>query len=171
MKKIIILLVLYSINSFSQKQYVSIVADIRNGTIGSDATIDTPALDLILLAGVTDKNGITIEIGYENFKAIEFSKMYFGLGYTFINWSEKLECAVTVEPTYINRDWGGEIKNVTYFTIGASARTTYNITNNFGISLLGNLLIREDNAHRYNISPPKVFSVYLGLTYTFKKNN
>jgi hypothetical protein len=170
MKNTLILFVLLSMNLYSQKQYVSIVADIRNGTIGSDATIKTPALDLIILGGVSDKHGITIEVGYENFKAIEFSKMYFGLGYTFIHWSKKLECVVTIEPTYITRDWKGERGKMTYSTLGSSIRGIYNINDSFGVSLLGNVLIRQDNAYRYNISPPKVFSVYLGLTYTFKRS-
>jgi hypothetical protein len=168
-KTILILALMFCSLTYCQKQYVSVLADLRNGTVGSEATIETPSLDIIILGGATDKNGVTVEIGYENFKAIEFSKMYFGVGYTFIHWSKKLECAVTIEPTYITRDWEGEIGKITYLSIGSSARATYNINESFGISLLGNVLLRTDNEDRYEISTPKVFSIYLGITYTFNQ--
>jgi len=168
-KTILILALMFCSLMYCQKQYVSVLADVRNGTVGSDSTINTPALDLMILGGVTDKNGITIEIGYENFKEIEFQKMFFGIGYTFIHWSKKLECAVTVEPTYITRDWGVDKGKITYLSIGASTRGTYNFNDNFGVSLLGNVLLRTDNAHRYDIHPPKIFSIYLGITYTFNQ--
>ena len=157
-------------SSYSQTQYVNISADVRNGITGSNPTNNNPKLDVIILGGVTDKNGITLEFGYENFKAIEFSKLYFGLGYTVISKNEKIEASLTAEPTYITRDWGEEHGKITYKSIGASSKIQYNIDESFGVSLLGNMLLRTDNSDRYNISTPKVFSVYLGVTYTFSRH-
>ncbi len=74
------------------------------------------------------------------------------------------------EPTYIDRNWGEKYGRITYKSLGASVRITYNISENLGVSLLENVLLRTDNAHRYDISPPKVFSTYLGITYTFKRD-
>lgn len=170
MKKLILIFVLLSSLTYSQKQYINISADVRNGIAGSNATTNKPALDILILGGVTDKRGITVEIGYERFKAIGFSKTFIGLGYTFINLNKTLECTTTIEPTYIDRNWGGEYGRITYKSLGASIRLTYNISENLGVSLLENVLLRTDNAHRYDISPPKVFSTYLGITYTFKSN-
>jgi hypothetical protein len=169
MKKLFTMLVFLPIMSFSQVQYVSVLADVKNGIVGSDPTSNKPALDIIILAGATDKNGIAVEIGYENFQAIKFSKMYFGVGYTLIHWSKKLECVLSVEPTYITRDWG-EYGKVTYTTIGASSRATYKLSDNLGVSALGNVLLREDNADRYSISTPKVYSFYIGIVYYFLNN-
>lgn len=164
MKKLIVLVILLPLLIHSQKQYLNISADIRNGAIGSKPTNNNSALDLIILGGVTNKDGITIEAGYEKFKVIGFSKMFIGIGYTLITPDKALECVITVEPTYIDRDWGS------YTSVGASARITYNISETLGISLLENVLLRTDNADRYNTSPPKIFSTYLGITYTFKRN-
>lgn len=166
---LLIALIATTSNFYSQKQYLNVSVDIRNAIIGSNPSNNKPSLDIIILGGVTDKNGITLEAGYENFKAIKFSKIYFGIGYTFVHWSKKLECAVTLEPTYITRDWGDDYGKVTYKSIGASSRVTYNVNDNFGVSLLGNVLLRTDNEDRYGISTPKVFSAYLGITYSFNQ--
>ncbi len=168
MKKLLLILLLFTATIYSQTQYVGVFGDIRNGIVGSDATNNSPKLDILILGGVTDKNGITVEAGYEYFKAIEFQRYYFGLGYTFEP-SDKLKLALTIEPGVITRDWKSDlyVGKQSYNNIGCGSRLTYNISDSFDISLLGDVQLRTDNGERYHQSTPKIYSLYLGLIYNF----
>ena len=84
MKKTILILML-SFTCFAQKEgyvYFSGAVDIKNAIVGSNPTKNKPELDLIYQFGMVGNN-IEVNIGYENFKVINFDKYSIAVGYHF----------------------------------------------------------------------------------------
>lgn len=171
MKKLIIILILLisPLISYSQDVYAIASIDVRNAVVGSAPTLNKPAADILITLGARGNKGFTVEVGYEHFQEIEFQKMFFAMGYTFISDSKKLELAITLDPTYITRDWKSEnyVGKQNYRALGQSTRLTYNFNETYGISAIGNALRRTDLAERYHHKTEIVYSLYVGVTYTF----
>jgi hypothetical protein len=179
MKKLLLLFV--TTIAFSQPKhqehyyYISAAIDIRNATMGSAATNYKPELDLLFQAGIVSQN-IEINIGYETFSAISFSKYSFGAGYHFPLYAYpfgheiKTVLVPSLEPTIINR-WGTEWEcSSSHLTIGANLGFRWQFTDRIAGELLCNALPRVDLKARYpeaNPNLPIVYSNYLKLIYKF----
>jgi len=142
--------------------YLSLSADIRNGTIGSAPTNNKPELDLLLRAGAISYAGaiknVKVGIVYERFKAIDFNKYAFEIGYVFRG--DILELQTTIEAGWIER------YKLNTWCIGANADVIYWINDNVGISVTCNLLSRTDLNEMYGGNNWK-FSNYAGIYYKF----
>lgn len=176
MRKIVTLLTLFLMSNigFSQIQYAGASVDARNATVGSTPTNDNPELDFVVFGGVTNKRGFTVEIGYENFKAIDFSRQYLALGKTFISGNERWQTSLTGDINLITRDWRHPdwTGKQHYAAPSITSRTSFNIDGHHGIHATLHGMARTDNQERYHRDrPPVVWSFYVGYTYTFQRYN
>jgi hypothetical protein len=176
-----ILLLFVTTFAFSQPKhqehyyYFSAAFDIRNATAGSQATKYNPELDALLQAGIVSQN-IEINIGYETFPAICFSKYTIGAGYHFplyaypFGYEIKTVFVPSLEATLINR-WGTEWQcRSSHYTIGANLGFRWSFSDTFSGEFLCNALPRVDLAARYptiNPTVPIVISNYLKIIYKF----
>src|SRR5690242_9798029 len=82
-RKIILPMLFLGSAMFAQKQsYLSVSGgvDCRNAVLGSPPTGNKPALDFITQFDIVGAN-VHLNFGYEQFKAIDYSRIYAGLGY------------------------------------------------------------------------------------------
>lgn len=168
--------------SNAQNIYFSVGADVRNGISGSNATGNKSKLDLMLKFGMIGNEGIEAIVGYEKFKALDFEKYFFGIGYQ-IPISENTMVVPNIEPTLINRsgDWGGGLStdhnNSGHLSIGFSAPVRYSLNDNISIEWQPNLLFRTDVKAKYGnenwdglsiAKTPVTFSNYISIIYKFQ---
>lgn len=175
-------LLLLSVIAFAQPRkpqehyyYFSAAIDVRNATVGSAPTNNKPQLDALYQLGIVSQN-IEVNIGYENFNAISFSKYSVGVGYHFPLYSYpfgheiKTVLVPSIEPTIINR-WGNEWEcNSSHLSIGANIGFRWHITDYFAGELLYNALPRIDLKARYpklHQDIPIVNSIYAKIIYKF----
>jgi len=157
--------------------YFSSAIDIRNATIGSEATTQKPALDLLFQFGMVSQN-IEVNLGYEQFKAICFDKMTFGVGYHFPLYGRigntviKTVLIPSIEPTIIGR-WGEEWQcRSSHLSIGGNLALRWHFSDKIGLELLSNFLPRTDLSSRYpevNPTAPIIISNYLKFIYKIQR--
>lgn len=179
MKKLLILL-LFTTALYSQNIYISAGIDVRNTTVGSDATRNKPALDYIVRFGMVGSvpKYITVleaQVGYERFERLDYSRFFFGLGvqlYPFKN----ITVIPTIEPSLIDRwdNWGGglgEIKqNSSHFTVGVSLAVRYEVSYHISLEAQSCLLPRTDVYTMYKSlhnNVPIVVNNSLSVLYRF----
>ena len=179
MKKLLILL-LFTTASYSQNVYVSAGIDVRNAIVGSSPTQNKPALDYIVRFGMVGSvpNHITtieVQIGYERFEAIDFSRFFFGLGvqlYPFKN----ITVIPTIEPSLIDRwnNWGGglgeEKLKSSHLTVGVSLAVRYEVSYHISLEAQSCLLPRTDVYTMYRSmhnNVPIVVNNSLSVLYRF----
>lgn len=176
------LLLLLTTIAFSQPRkpqehyyYFSAALDVRNATFGSAPTNYNPEIDALYQMGIVSQN-IEVNIGYENFNAISFSKYSVGVGYHFQLYAYpfgheiKTVLVPSLEPTIINR-WGTEWEcSSSHLSIGANIGLRWHFTDYLGVELLYNALPRVDLKARYptaNPTIPIVNSIYTKIIYKF----
>lgn len=157
----LLLLLILSLNIYSQNVYISAGFDVRNLVIGSEATRNKSELDYILrfgMIGSIPKHTTVLEaqIGYERFEAIQYDRFFFGVGvhfplYAYIFGEEiKTTLIPTIEPSLIGRwgNWGGGLgeyqQNSSHLTIGVSLALRYEISRKFSIEAQSGVLPRID---------------------------
>lgn len=153
--------------------YFSGAFDIKNATIGSEATQEKPALDLLFQFGMVGQN-VEVNIGYETFKSICFEKYTIGVGYHFPlygrigNKTIKTVFIPSIEPTLIGR-WGDEWQTTSsHLSIGGNLALRWHLSDKTALELLSNFLPRTDLHTRYpeiHSSVPIINSYYLKFIY------
>lgn len=170
-----------AINSFSQttekESYLSFSAgfDFKNAIIGSEATKHKSAGDFLGKFSMVGNN-IEVNVGYEHFKKISFSKYTIGVGYHFPlygrigNTTIKTFLIPSIEPTIINR-WGNEWQTKSsHLSIGANLGLRWHLNEHISSELLLNSLPRVDLHTRYpeiHNNVPVVCSFYVMIIYRF----
>jgi len=179
----IILIFCLSCNSYcqnkDQEHYLGFSAgfDIRNAINGSDATKGKPELDALFQFMIVSQ-GVEINLGYENFNAICFSKYTLGVGYHFPLYGRigntviKTILIPSIEPTIINR-WGTEWETRSaHLSIGGNVALRWNINDDFSVEFLTNFLPRTDLKARYpelHSNVPIITSNYLKIIYKIQR--
>jgi hypothetical protein len=155
-----LLLLLFTTIAFSQgSPYVSVSADLRNGTIGSDPTNNKPKADLLFRAGMVSNKGLKIGALYETFPAIDFQKYGFEIGQQ-IKITNKIIAIPTIEATIIIRE------SLNHLNAGINGELIYMLTKNLGISVIGNYSTSTDLNYYYGGKNYR-FSGYLGFIWRF----
>lgn len=181
---LILLMLLFSTTfSFSQTEKenylsVSLGFDVRNATAGSEATKFKASGDFLGKFSMVGNN-IEVNIGYEHFEKIYFSKYTIGLGYHFPlygrigNTTIKTVLIPSIEPTIINR-WGEEWESrSSHLSIGANLGVKWDLNDRLSTEVLFNYLPRVDLHARYpekHNNIPVVNSIYLMIIYRFHIN-
>jgi hypothetical protein len=155
-----LILLLFTTIAFSQgSPYVSVSADLRNGTIGSDPTNNEPKANLLFRAGMISNKNLKIGVLYEIFEAIDFQKYGFEIGQQ-IDIAKKIKFIPTLEGTIIVRE------SLNFLNAGANGELIYMLTKNLGISAIANYSTRTDLTYYYGGKNYR-FSGYLGLYWRF----
>jgi len=151
--------------------------DIKNAIIGSKATGDKPALDLLCQFAMVSQN-IEVNIGYERFNAICFDKFTFGVGYHFPLYGRignkviKTVLIPSIEPTLIGR-WGDEWEcRSSHLSISGNLALRWHLSDKTALEFLSNFLPRTDLYSRYpeiHSSVPIVPSYYLKIIYKIQR--
>lgn len=180
MKKTILILML-SFTCFAQKEsyiYFSGAVDIKNAIVGSNPTKNKPELDFLYQFGMVGNN-IEVNIGYENFKAINFDKYSIAIGYHFPLYGYIFEKQIktilipSIEPCIINRwgNWAGGLGDRTqasgHLSIALNTSLRWSLTQKMSLELQSSILPRTDLNAMYGGSN-LVFSNYLKLLYRLK---
>jgi hypothetical protein len=162
MKKIILTLLVTSL-TYSQG-FVKIGADVRNGIIGSKPTDDKPAFNGLYKIGFISNDGIRLNISFEHFDEIKFTRWGLEAGYVFE--FKKFKLHTTLELSTIERKlttshyYNGTI----VLTGGCNIEIEYNLTDNFSISMVNQLIYRNDFSI-YNAKEKFVNSVFFMVTF------
>lgn len=147
MKKLL-LLSLFALQVNAQHVYFSAGLDPRNAIIGSEPTNNKPELNYMLEFKMVGNNNVEVGIGFEQFNAIDFNRMYGTIGYRFPFIGNTI-ITPTIEPTLINRydNWGGGITyemKQSFMTIGLGSTLEIPINYKFGIQFYCGALPRPD---------------------------
>lgn len=151
----------------------SMAIDICNATVGSAPTNNKPKLDLLYQFSMVGDN-IEVNIGYENFNAIQFDKYTIGVGYLFPIYAhafgKKIKTVLipSIEPTLIDR-WGANWETTSsHLSIGGNIALRWHLSETIAIEWLMNALPRTDLSTRYptlNPTAPIKISNYLKIVY------
>ncbi|MEM0575670.1 hypothetical protein [Flavobacterium polysaccharolyticum] len=168
MKTLFLLLV--STIAFAQsdkENYLSFsgALDARNLISGSDPTNNESALNYLLQFAMVSKN-FEINVGYERFSMIQYSKNTIGFGYHIPLYARigamniKSTIIPSIEPTLINRwgKWGGGIsteQKSSHLTVGANLAYRIHISDSIAIEYLFNALPRVDLCAMYGSASTK----------------
>jgi hypothetical protein len=166
MKKIILtLLTTCFLTSLTYSQgFVKIGADIRNGIIGSEATNNKPAFNGLYKIGFISNNGIRLNMTYENFNEIKFTRWGLEAGYVFeLN---KFILHTTLELSTIERKLTTShyYNGIIVLTGGCNIEIEYNLTDHFSISMVNQIIYRND-FRIYNTKEKFVNSVFVMVTF------
>jgi len=159
-----LLLILFTSLIFAQEKehYIAVLGglDVKN----------TAVISKFLMVG---KN-VEVNIVYERFNSISFSKFGFGIGYqiplyAYFGMTEiKTVFIPSVEPCLIDR-WGSEWQtSSSHLSIGVNGSFRWFLTEHLGTEILINALPRTDLKARYpeiNSSVPVTVTGYLCLIY------
>ncbi|WP_269684899.1 hypothetical protein [Flavobacterium lacustre] len=188
MKKLILILV--TSLTFAQKGtehyiYFSGAVDVLNLAVGSKPTEYKSGLDYFLQFGMVARN-FEINIGYERFGMVQFSKNTIGLGYHFPLYSHignkdiKVVFIPSIEPTIINRwgTWGDGLsydQASSHLSVAGNLSLRAHLSDSFAVEYLFNALPRVDIYGKYDNNNwsgrtsindvPIVGSNYLKLIY------
>jgi len=192
MKTLILLLV--SAIAFAQsdkENYLSFsgALDARNLISGSDPTNNKSGLNYLLQFSMVSRN-FEINVGYERFSMIQYSKNTIGFGYHIPLYARigamniKSTIIPSIEPTLINRwgNWGGGIsyeQKSSHLSVGANLAYRIHISDSIAVEYLFNALPRVDINTMYGNSNwkdrksmngvPVVGSNYIKLVYKIGK--
>lgn len=190
----IFILLLVSVIAFAQNEkenYLSFsgALDARNLVSGSEPTNNKSGLNYFLQFAMVSRN-FEINVGYERFDMIQFSKNTIGLGYHIPLYARigsmniKSVIIPSIEPTLINRwgNWGGGISDEqksSHLSIGANLAYRIHISDSIAVEYLFNALPRVDINAMYGNSNwkerrsingvPIVGSNYIKLVYKIGK--
>lgn len=187
--KLIVLLLLLSTtvlfaqsNKSEREHYlaVSVGFDLKNATFGSEATKYKASGDFLGKFSMVGNN-IEVNVGYERFNEISFSKYTIGVGYHFPLYGRvgnnviKTVLIPSIEPTIINR-WGEEWESSSsHLSIGLNLGVKWDLTEHLSTEILINSLPRTDLKARYpekhDTTIPIVNSFYAMLIYRFHANS
>lgn len=155
-KLMTIAIALFFSTAGAQDNHLSFSAgfDLKNSTLGSAATNNEPALDLLLQFSMVSRD-VQINIGYEAFPRLDFNKYTIGVGYhthLYGNVFRKTIHTVfipSIEPTLINRhgDWGGGIsynQESSHLSLSLNFALRWNLSDNIAVEYLFNALPRTD---------------------------
>nr|WP_315167142.1 hypothetical protein [uncultured Flavobacterium sp.] len=164
-KLVLILLITLSTKTFAQndkEHYVAFSAavDIKNLLVGSYPTDNKSALDYFLQFSLVSNN-IEVNIGYERFQRVQFSKNTVGIGYHFPLYlnigSKELKFVFipSAEPTIINRwgTWGGGLsyeQASSHLSLGANLALRISLSDKIALEYLFNALPRIDIHGKYD---------------------
>jgi hypothetical protein len=157
MKTLILLLV--SIAAFAQgdkENYISFsgALDAKNLVSGSEPTDNKSGFDYLIQFGMVSRN-FEINVGYERFSMIQFSKSTIGFGYHIplyvrvAGMTIKSTIIPSIEPTLINRwgTWGGGIsfkQKSAHISAGANLAYRIHLSDSIAVEYLFNVLPRVD---------------------------
>lgn len=154
MKKLLPLLLL-TFQLHAQQGYVSAGIDLRNATLGSDATKNESAGNFNFKAMLVGNKGTEVGMGFEMFPRIDYNRMYLSAGQQ-IKITEDIKAVPSLEPSIINRwdDWGGGLgykdNRSCHLSIALNLGLRYDISERFGLQLNYNLLPRTDTGAKYD---------------------
>ena len=149
-KSIQLLALLLSITVYAQQKVsLSVHQDVRLLITGDKIGNDHLTLNLLTRVKLQGKQDV---IGYAvvapSFEIANIEENYkrysVDLGYTFNEWSRKLESSIYVGFGFIDR-WG---KN--YFSFNSNAELSYKLNDNIKVSALAQFTERKDLKYRYN---------------------
>lgn len=157
MKTLFLLLV--SAIAFAQsdkENYLSFsgALDARNLVSGSEPTDNKSGLNYLLQFAMVSRN-FEINVGYERFSMIQFSKNTIGFGYHIPlharigSMNIKTTIIPSIEPTLINRwgNWGGGISSEqksSHLSVGANLAYRIHISDSIAVEYMFNALPRVD---------------------------
>jgi hypothetical protein len=189
-----LILLLASVIAFAQNEkenYLSFsgALDARNLVSGSEPTNNKSGLNYLLQFAMVSRN-FEINVGYERFSMIQFSKNTIGFGYHFplharIG-SKNIKSVIipSIEPTLINRwgNWGEGLsfeQTSSHLSVGANLAYRIHISDSIAVEYLFNALPRVDINAMYGNSNwkerrsingvPLVGSNYIKLVYKIGK--
>lgn len=163
MKKLTLILIFTSAFCYSQA-FLKIGADIKNGIVGSKPTNDKPAFNGVYKIGFISNENIRLNMTFEHFNQIKFTRWGIEAGYVFeLN---KLNIHTTAEISTIERKLTTShyYNGLIVLTGGANLELEYNLTDNFSVSLVNQLIYRND-FRIYNAKEKFVNSVFLSLNF------
>lgn len=158
--------------------HIAVLTDVRQAAVGSDATTNKRALDLIIKSTWTGNEGAVVLFGYEWFGAIDFNRIFVGGGYE-VNLSENLTITPILELNRIERrgNWGGQAppdSGYGGFSYGGTLVVNYYVSDGISLELDANVTRRSDLIWAYGVKDINalVGSVYLGVKIrVFDPNN
>lgn len=170
MKKLILLL-LFTCSMYAQDPYVyfGATADLRNLTIGSDATKSKSQADLLFKFGMTGQ-GFEVAIGYEHFPALDFERYLISVG-KMIQVNDNLTLVPSIEPSLIGRysSWGGglgyEDVESSHLTVGLAMPIRYSFNDSLALEGILDAIIRTDDMAKYGDDFKVTPSFRLGIVY------
>ncbi|MGL5112300.1 MAG: hypothetical protein ACRC6O_06650 [Flavobacterium sp.] len=191
--KILILLLAYacSFGQSDKENYISFsgALDARNLVSGSEPTNNKSGFNYLLQFAMVSRN-FEVNVGYERFSMIQFSKYTIGFGYHIplyarIGNMQLKSCIIpSVEPTLINRwgNWGGGIafdQKSSHLSVGGNLAYRIHISDSLAVEYLFNVLPRVDINAMYGNSNwkerrstsgiPIVGSNYFKLVYKLER--
>ena len=142
MKKIILTLLVTSL-TYSQG-FVKLGADVRNGIIGSEATNNKASFNGMYKIGFISSQNIRLNMTFEHFNQIKFTRWGLEAGYVFE--FKKFNIHTTTEISTIERKLTTShfYNGIILLTGGANIEMEYPLTENFSISLVNQLIYRNE---------------------------
>lgn len=161
----LILIFLSSFLTYSQG-FVKIGADIRNGIIGSEATNNKASYNGMYKIGFISNENIRLNMTFEHFNEIKFTRWGLEAGYVFD--LQKLKLHTTLELSTIERKLTTShyYNGIIVLTGGGNIEIEYNLTDHFSISLVNQLIYRND-FRIYNAKEKFVNSVFFMVTFKY----
>ncbi|WP_148103998.1 hypothetical protein [Flavobacterium sp. LS1P28] len=155
-KLITIVVALFVTKLTAQDNYLafSVAFDVRNTIMGSEPTNNESAKDFLVQFSMVSKD-VEVNIGYETFPRLDFSKYTIGVGYHthfYVNLFRRVIHTVfipSIEPTLINRngDWGGGIgynQESSHLSLGLNLGLRWDLSDDIAVEYLFNALPRND---------------------------
>lgn len=155
-KLITIVVALFFTKVAAQDNYLAFSGafDVRNAIIGSRPTNNESAIDFLAQFSIVSRD-VEVNVGYEAFPRLDFSKYTIGVGYhthLYGNLFGRVIHTVfipSIEPTIINRhgDWGGGIgydQESSHLSLGLSLGLRWNLSDDIAVEYLFNALPRVD---------------------------
>jgi len=176
-----ILLLLFSFISLGQTKqkdaYIAMLfgVDVRNAIVGSNPTNNLPEADLITKLVLVGE-GFEVNVAYERFNAIGFSKLGVGVGYhiplySYVFGKEiKTVFIPSIEPCTIDR-WEKHSGVRGWYSVGINASLRWFVSDRIGFEILLNALPRTDLKRMYpelHNTVPIVYSTYVCIIYKLK---
>ena len=162
MKKLLFLLFTTCIFAQNNKEhyvYFSGAIDVKNLMVGSEPIHNKSGLDYLFQFGMVGRN-LEVNVGYEYFRHIQFSKFTTGVGYHFPmhtnigNRKIKTVIIPSIEPTLINR-WGTRGDAISYdlasshLSVGGNLSLRWHLSKHLAVEYLYNILPRIDIYAQY----------------------
>jgi hypothetical protein len=143
---------------------VKLGADVRNGIIGSEATNNKASYNGMYKLGFISNENIRLNITFEHFDEIKFTRWGLEAGYVFD--LQKFKLHTTLEISTIERKLTTShyYNGIIVLTGGGNIEIEYNLTENFSISMVNQLIYRND-FRIYNAKEKFVNSVFVMVTF------
>lgn len=155
-KLITIVVALFVSKLTAQDNYLAFSGafDVKNTITGGKSTNNEAAVDFLVQFAMVSRD-VEVNIGYEAFPRLDFSKYMIGVGYhthLYGNLFRRVIHTVfipSIEPTLINRhgDWGGGIdydQESSHLSLGLSLGLRWDLSDGIAVEYLFNALPRTD---------------------------